>query len=185
MPPRGGGLDTVEYNQQHQTLTVGLCSPNNYTTFEISSFHVSCKSDKFTGENMTGIVLYEYDDKRDWYLNGIHCKTGYIILRLSKNISHIKDEPGAVHGACYKSVFNESLDKNKVVGGGFAYLNGKWKFNSWTFNTGSKYHNNEKEMNPLEQRCIEVAIVNWKKGLQNTYVKDIGLGQADTTCVLL
>mmetsp|Transcript_49999 Transcript_49999/g.44807 ORF Transcript_49999/g.44807 Transcript_49999/m.44807 type:complete len:251 (+) Transcript_49999:43-795(+) len=164
------GLADVSYNRNKQSITIGAYG--GYP-FDISTFHVSCRSDKFTGENMTGVVLYKYDNKQDWHLNGIHCKSGYIILKLSKNIAHIKNEPGKVHGACYKSVFGKSVDKNKVVGGGFGYVNGVWKFNSWTFNVGSKYHNGNKGMDPKEKQCIEAAAKNWTKGTQNTSIKDI------------
>jgi len=170
---RGGGLVGVQYDRNNQTITIGgLYGQIPY--FSISSFHVSCRSDQFTGANMTGIVLYKYDGKTDWKLNGIHCKSGYIVLKLSKNIEHIKGEPGKVHGACYKSVFGKSVDKNKVVGGGFGYVNGVWKFNSWTFNVGSKYHNGNKGMNPMEQQCIQLSVDNWAKSKkQNTTIKEI------------
>eukprot|EP01084_Bolivina_argentea_P296187 510075_1 len=140
---------------------------------EITSFHVSCQSDDIVEDkDMVGVVLYSYNGKTDWNLNDIHCKSGYIILKLSENIAHIKDEPGVVHGACYKSVFNQSLD-SKVVGGGFGYRNGKWKFNSFTFNTGDNYHDDNKSMHEVEIKCIKAAVGNWKNGIQNTKLQDI------------
>ena len=41
-----------------------------------------------------------------------------------------------------KYLVDQSMD-DKIVGEGFAYLNGQRKFNSWTFNTGTEYHKEE------------------------------------------
>eukprot|EP01083_Nonionella_stella_P137538 418479_1 len=165
-----GGLKNVKVDAKNQVITVG--GDQYGSTFKISSFHVSCRSDKYTGDPMVGIILYEYDGKRDWYLNGVHCKSGYIVLKLTKNIAHIKGEIGQVHGACYKWIFNESVN-NKVVGGGFAYHKGKWKFNSGVFNCEKKYHDNNVAMHDIEIKCIDAAVENWNKGIQNTFVKDV------------
>jgi len=167
-----GGLKNVKVD--HEQQVVNVASDGYGSTFSIPSFHVSCRSDKYTGEPMVGIILYQYDGRLDWHLNGIHCKSGYIVLKLSKNIAHIKGEVGQVHGACYKWTFNESVG-SKVVGGGFAYYQGKWKFNSGVFNAGDayKYHDGSSAMHDIEQKCIMAAVENWKKGTQNTYVKDI------------
>eukprot|EP01084_Bolivina_argentea_P300067 517296_1 len=139
---------------------------------KIKSFHVSCQSDKVKGQDMVGVVIYSYDNKIDWRLNNVHCRSGYIILKSSDNIKHIQCNQGQVHGKCYKSVFGQDID-DKVVGAGFAFFNGKWKFNSYTFNVATKYHDNKKSMHKIEQTCILAAIENWKKGMQNTNCKDI------------
>eukprot|EP01083_Nonionella_stella_P288208 980827_1 len=127
----------------------------------IHSFHVSCQSDQITGDNMAGVVLYSYDGEQDWYLNGVHCKSGYIVLKLSDSIKDIPSSHGMVHGSCYKSVFGQEID-DKVVGAGFAFFNNKWKFNSYTFNVATSYHDNRAAMHPLEQKFILAAIGNWK-----------------------
>eukprot|EP01084_Bolivina_argentea_P057690 105393_1 len=139
---------------------------------KITSFHVSCKSDKINGQDMAGVVLYSYDNKTDWRLNNVHCKSGYIIVKSFDNIKHIKSNQGQVHGKCYKFVFGQDID-DKVVGAGFAFFKGKWKFNSYTFNVATKYHDNKKSMHEMEQKCILAALGNWKKDIQNTYCTDV------------
>eukprot|EP01084_Bolivina_argentea_P057691 105395_1 len=139
---------------------------------KISSFHVSCKSDKINGQDMVGVILYSYDHKMDWRLNNVHCKSGYIIVKSFDNIKHIKSNQGQVHGKCYKFVFGQDID-DKVVGAGFAFFKGKWKFNSYTFNVATKYHDNKKSMHEMEQKCILAALGNWKKDIQNTYCTDV------------
>eukprot|EP01084_Bolivina_argentea_P086083 155602_1 len=157
----GGGLIYFRYDAHKDTFVVGR------DDIEISSFHVSCKSDRINGENMAGIVLYSRNDQNQWSLNGIRCKSGYIILKSVNNIKLIKSSQGQVHGKCYKSIFGCEIDET-VVGGGFAFVNGQWKFNSYSFNVASKYHDNKKAMNLLEQQCILVAMDNWRKGVQKT-----------------
>eukprot|EP01084_Bolivina_argentea_P320624 556330_1 len=162
---KGGGMKIFCYDEIKEAVVYGQ------KRFVLPSYHVSCQSDKITGENMAGVVLYSYDDKQDWRLNNVHCKSGYIILKLSKNIEQYKCS-GQVHGACYKSVFGKDIDK-KVVGGGFAFFNGKWKFRSYSLNIATIYHNSEKGMHKMEEQCVMAAIENWKKGIQNTKCKDI------------
>ena len=47
------------------------------------------------------------------------------------------------------NVINKYLGRrlidNKVVGGGFAFKNNEWKFNSWTFNVGTPWTVAKKE----------------------------------------
>jgi len=152
---------------------------NNYLTFtnaknesiNVSSFHVSCQSDQLKNidgnSNMYGAVLYMYDNQHDWYLNGIHCKSGYIII---KNTESLKD---ANHGGLYKHFFNETL--RKIVGGGFAIYKGTLKFNSSNFNSckDDGWHNEERAMSQYEKVAIQYALSNWMKGIQNTSIKDI------------
>ena len=41
---------------------------------KIKCFHVSCQSDRFDAQqNMLEFLLYFYDGKNDWCLNGVHC----------------------------------------------------------------------------------------------------------------
>eukprot|EP01084_Bolivina_argentea_P320623 556325_1 len=161
----------IQYDDLLKKIVIG--DDSYLTPIDIKSYHVSCQSDKINGDNMGGVVLYSYDNQNDWILNNIHCKSGYIILKLYDNIKDIQSNYGILHGACYKSVFKQEID-DKVVGGGFAFYNGKWKFNSGTFNyRATQYHDDQKAMHPLEQKCIEAAIENWKKGIQNTECKDI------------
>eukprot|EP01084_Bolivina_argentea_P285536 489682_1 len=122
---RGGGLGTGHYNCEDKCLE--FVNNDRSSEIKISSFHVSCKSDMIKRQNMVGIVLYEYDQKTEWTLNGVRCKSGYIVLKSTKNIQHIQSNKGIVHGKCYKSVFGEEA-ASTIVGGGFAFQNGRWKF---------------------------------------------------------
>ena len=47
---------------------------------EVPSYHILSSSDKCAGSDMLGIVLYEYDGKTEWELNGVKCKSGDIYL---------------------------------------------------------------------------------------------------------
>ena len=63
------------------------CLSNN-NRIKVTTLHVSCNSDPVKnydkGEDLAGIVLYSKDGKNDWYWNGIHCKTGYIIIKKNR-----------------------------------------------------------------------------------------------------
>ena len=80
-----------------------------------------------------------HDNKTDWYLNGVHCKTGYIIIKRISDLSNLKSNYGKIHGRVYKSVFN-CEPCSTIVGGGFGYQvkNKFWKWRSGTFNTKKK-----------------------------------------------
>lgn len=56
----------------------------------------------------------------DWWTNGVHCQSGYIILKRTKDIKNINCNIGIVHGKTYKSVFG--VDPcHHVIGSGFSY----------------------------------------------------------------
>ncbi len=131
----------------------------------VKSYHVSCKSYKpkewLGKENLGGIVLYSYGDKLTWEVNKVRCKTGYIIVKKIDDIKHLESKYGIVHGNVYKSVFKKELDKN-VIGSGFAFKDGRWKFNSFTFNAKrDTFHSKEKGMNELEEKYVSQALQNW------------------------
>ena len=122
-------------------------------SIKVYSFHISCKSDQFTGDDdMMGIILYQYNGQTQWELNGIRCRSGYIYLCKSSHLTVSKDnkssEYDSMHARCYKRLFGIDPDYSKIVGAGFAYNSKekehKWKYNSSTFNSPSKL----KEYNP-------------------------------------
>ena len=146
---------------------------NAINSYEIDSFHVSCGSDVKLTKNMIGIVLYLYDGKQVWNLNGKRCQSGYIVLRSADNINGIKidTESGfrsTMHQKCYKSIFGREIDNNKVVGGGFAIQNGKLKYNSFTFNVTTDFHDSQKAMSHQEMLCILKTITRWKQTKKQT-----------------
>ena len=213
------GLSTEKKPPRREAMFVNLSSKRNAKSIPkasflpVKSYHVSCQSDRIEPRSdsffslaywysffdyvhpaydMGGVVLYAYDDRTDWRLNGVHCKTGYIILKKSSNIEHIKSRIGAIHGKVYKSVFGRDPDE-RVIGAGFSYSykEGKWKFNSSSFNDSeSKYHTVSKKntyarevlekdkyeartMNSLEQKMVLEAIQHWfDTGEQNYYPKE-------------
>ena len=142
---------------------------------KVTSMHVSCKSDTFSyyscGPNLAGIVLYNDGYGRtDWYCNGIHCKSGYIILKNSDKSSFkgISGE-GQVHGAVYKSVFEQNIP-SKMVGGCFARYKNEWKYNGNTFNARNNgYTDGSHSMHSLEIDAVKTAVQNYiYYGKQNT-----------------
>ncbi|MEM7174246.1 MAG: hypothetical protein AAF380_03275, partial [Bacteroidota bacterium] len=185
-PPQKG---TLVFKSGSSTLKSQPNRKNLKPVHAFDTYHVSCKSympEKWEGkEDIGGIVLYSYDGKYDWYLNGIHCKSGYIVLKKSADIDHLYSEEGVIHGKVYKSLFNEELDTKKVLGGGFAYYKGVWKFNSWTLNSPSNddmYHDKYKCMNKDEEEIIKAALKKWiATGTQNYKVKEKVLLFCDTS----
>eukprot|EP00483_Globobulimina_turgida_P000144 UN00144 len=107
-------------------------------THKVTSYHVSCKSDKIKSwkgyEDLSGIVLYLKDGKTDWRCNDVHCKIGYIIIKKTSNLAYESSKWGIVHGKVYKSVFER--EPSNVVASGFSYdANTKtWKWRSGVFN---------------------------------------------------
>eukprot|EP01084_Bolivina_argentea_P107723 192582_1 len=161
-----GGIPPCKYDKALENITFDPWPFRQGNTVKIALFHVSCKSDKFSNENMAGIILYLYGGKQDWELNGIHCKSGHIFLKNTKNIQHIQGT-GMIYETCYKSLFGEDLDRRIVIGAGFAFTDGIWKFNSGRFNV------NHEATHQTEKDCILTAIENWKKGIPNTYIKEV------------
>eukprot|EP01084_Bolivina_argentea_P147960 258798_1 len=138
-------------------------------------YHVSCKSDIIpkqltSNTNMIGIILYKYDGKTDWFLNNVHCKTGYVIIKNAKSLDKIDTIRGTMHSKLYKLIFNEDLDDEKtlqkeIIGAGFAIQNGILKFNSYTFNANGKddYHNGKKVMHVYEAIGIHSILQKWQQ----------------------
>ena len=127
---------------------------------QLETLHVSCRSDQHNaGVDKAGLIVYSYDDKIDFYLNGIHCRSGYIIIKDTDNIKHISSTNASiVHGKLFKWLFNQEID-SKVVGAGFAYVNSEWKFNSYSMNTSDDgYHDKNKGMHPLEVEMVRNVI---------------------------
>lgn len=157
------------YKENSETLSSRVNKGKLKKMHAFNTYHVSCRSykpKKWEGdEGLAGIVLYAYKGKFEWELNGVRCRSGYIILKKSDNIESIDSNEGRVHGKVYKSVFNEELDRKKVLGGGFAYYQGVWKFNSWTFNCPNSeadfYHDEKKCMNTDEEEIIKSALQYW------------------------
>lgn len=151
----------------------------------IANYHVSCASYRpgsrsatavvHEHENFGGVVLYSYNGKTDWRLGGRHCKAGYIIVKRIEDLKKISSRKGQIHGKIYKSVFGIDPD-SKVLGSGFAYKEGVWKFNSLTFNAGSLgdyFHDGTKNMRGCESLLVREAVEQWfDTGKQNFKLDD-------------
>lgn len=84
---------------------------------------------------MVGMVIFKHSGKTDFYLNGHHIKSGYILIQKTSAIINDPCTLGQVHGKLYHSFFNETPQACTVVEGfGFAVQNKQWKFTSRTLN---------------------------------------------------
>ncbi len=170
--------------------------------YKVKSFHVSCRSDRpalWEGDkHLGGIILYSYNGKTDWYCGGVHCKSGYIVVREVEEIRSVCSEKGKSDGKVYRSLFGEDYDPSKVVGEGFSFdpkRDPKWKFNSGSFNApgGSKYHDRDKGMGERSERALKETLNHWiTTGKQTHDVSKYNLTlqpkkEADTSrgCVIL
>ena len=102
----------------------------------------------------------------DWILNRVHCKSGYIVVRDTNSckvahIIHFGNSQGQVHGAVYKSVFEEDVSNN-TIGEGFAVQGGKFKWNSGVFNSkDTAYHDGRRVASEHAERYVSKVLSQW------------------------
>jgi len=151
--------------------------PTNDSQMEVNNFHVASCSDKHTPkEDFVGIVVYSFDGKLEWTLNGSKYKCGYIVYKKTKNLRG----NGTLHSQCFVSAFGKTAvdfqnDGHSIIISGFSYEGSKSRgakgfvFGSSIFNEkdccyfcGDK--NNTRAMSSLEQTGIKQAIKNWDCG---------------------
>lgn len=162
---------------------VRVASGDGAKTVTTKTLHFSCKSETVQPgslHNYAGMVLWAYDGQSDWRINNVHCKSGYVYIRRTHGSGSIESEVskcGQVHGKLYKSLFQ--IDPSpSVVGTGFSYVNGVWKFNSYTFNTGGAWHDDRKGAGKREAKLLRAAIMAWMESgcsKQNHTVKDLAV----------
>jgi hypothetical protein len=148
---------------------------------KIETVHISCSSDSYdANEDMAGLIIYSFDNKQMFELNGHRCRTGYILIKATKNIAHVKSDQGIVHGSLFKWFFGIEPD-NRFVGAGFALHERTHKFNSGIFNaTDDDYHDDSKSMSEHEiyliKHTMKELFINdkWKQN-PNLSVKNIGV----------
>jgi len=133
----------------------------------VTTLHLSCSSDVYQqGHDYAGFVLYSHDGMTDWRLNGIHCKTGYIVVRdtNSCSVAHIilfGNSQGQVHGAVYKSVFGEEVSDD-TIGEGFAVRGGKFQWNSGVFNArNTVYHDGRRIASDQAKHSVAKVLAQW------------------------
>ena len=145
---------------------------SNRPSFPFNTIHISCKSDAYQGEdyNYAGVIIYAYGGKTEWVTqNGTRCKGGYLVIKDTARgeVNKFEREPGAVHGAVYRSVFGEKYSE-AVIGEGFAVMKGKFKINSGVFNSAKDgYHDEKRSMDDNTHRCIEKVVNYWKEARQD------------------
>jgi hypothetical protein len=158
--PHTRGLASVNpvIGPRGYTLEIKSLKNPKRPIIKIETIHISCSSDLYhPSKDMAGLIVYSYDDQLNFHLNGHHCQTGYILIKETANIDHVKSNQGLVHGKLFKWFFGIEPDQ-RFIGGGFAFQNGKLKFNSMTFNArNDDYHDTTKAMHQHEIDLIRYA----------------------------
>eukprot|EP00408_Alexandrium_pacificum_P015071 CAMPEP_0171217034 /NCGR_PEP_ID=MMETSP0790-20130122/32482_1 /TAXON_ID=2925 /ORGANISM="Alexandrium catenella, Strain OF101" /LENGTH=193 /DNA_ID=CAMNT_0011682821 /DNA_START=163 /DNA_END=744 /DNA_ORIENTATION=- len=131
----------------------------------IKSLHLSCSSDKFTGKDMAGMVLWAYKGSQHWNLNGRHYQSGYVYIKDMVNIQSLQTAQGQVHGKLYRSLFGCDPD-GSVTATGFAYKAGVWRWNSGTFNANAAdgYHYDDDSAASAEEMKLIKKVVELQPG---------------------
>ena len=148
-----------------------ITSCNSGQSLNIHTVTLSQKSDAFLGSSYSyaGFIIYQYHGRSNWITqNGTRCECGYLAIQRtdSEKIKRLQSgTPGVVHGAVYKSVFGEDIDRSKVIGEGFSIQNGSFKVNSGVFNNpaSSEYHDSRKQMSEITMCCIGKVVRSWKQ----------------------
>ena len=158
---------------------IEIASKDYIKTLKCSSFHFSCACDIFCKEfNYAGAVFWGTEKgESNWTLNNRKCRSGYIIIKKVSSLTSYPSKEGLIHGSLFKSVFGSepSQANPKLIGSGFAFKNGAWVFNSYTFNTGTSFHDNSKTCNE-EKIIINNAVDAWVRGncrKQNFSVREL------------
>lgn len=156
--------------EENESLVV-FSKSGRLKIFIAYTIHISCQSDPYRGSRYKygGIILYGQNGQDDWRTaNGTHCKSGYIVIMRTDTTefaelqSNWSKEPGKVHGIIYRKAFGESCKDVKVVGEGFAIMNGEFKTISGAFNpVDDGYHDSSWEMNPKSTHCVKKVVEWW------------------------
>ena len=165
--------DGTTITTHDKTITITSFKPG-YPDLSFSKIRLSCESDPYTsGKNYAGFILYGWKDKKgrmltDWRLNGKHCKSGYLVIQSTDSPRVKKHQragaPGVVHGAVYWNVFGSGSKVKQAVGEGFSLLDGRYEWNSYTFNTGSNgYHDYMPDISSLAEKCVRNILDDWKE----------------------
>ena len=78
---------------------------------KIETVHISCSSDSYdANEDMAGLIVYSFDNQQKFEPNGHRCRTGYILIKATKNIAQVQSSEGIVHGSLFKWFFGIELE---------------------------------------------------------------------------
>lgn len=184
LPDAGMKMAEVEERVEYGGKALIFVNPKDETDkISVATMHVSCRSHKIPldlkGVSMSGMAIYRYDGKLKWELNGMRCRSGYIVLRSSKSWPKPSSESGvsSYHSQLFKKVFDVDLSTSpvEIIGAGFSIIKGEYRYRSHTFNTrGDGWHDTEKECHKLEKKFIQAALDNWRfKGEQNVSAAEV------------
>ncbi|GAX80517.1 hypothetical protein CEUSTIGMA_g7955.t1 [Chlamydomonas eustigma] len=124
----------------------------------IRTLNVSCQCDRLdTTKNMVGMIVYSHQGLNEWYLNGIHAKSGYIVVKETDKLYELQRTEGgggSLHSLLYKLVFGQAPGPGDMASG-FSIQKGNWVFNSGTLNVDYE----SREMPVSEQKLIKTAIL--------------------------
>jgi hypothetical protein len=68
-----------------------------------------------------------------------------------------------VHGSAFKHIFGEDIPAG-LVGEGFSITDGQLVDRSFTFNTGTPYHDDQNKIHPVTKQLLEGFVCRWKAG---------------------
>lgn len=149
---------------------------NWYSKISVTTVHLSCSSHVYQPDHdYAGFILYAHKGKTDWTLNGVHCKSGYIVVQDSNSEDvkrYIGKAEGQIHGPVYMNVFGE--DVGDTIGEAFSLKDGSFVRHSGTFNNrtyeksedhkASKYHDDDRSTISEEGvKCLKEVIKEWKR----------------------
>lgn len=146
----------------------------SYPDITFKTIRLSCESHVFRAKESryAGFILYAWTDdeggvRDEWWLNGKHCKSAYLVIQDTESPDvkrYVGRAPGQVHGAVYWNVFGEGADVKRAVGEGFAFVDGKCKWNSYTFNANDDaYHDGKRGISDLAKKCLNKIINDWRQ----------------------
>jgi len=146
----------------------------NDSQIVMNNFHVASCSDKHTPkDDFIGIVVYSFDGKLEWTLNGCKYKSGYIVYKKIKNLRR----NGTLHSQCFASAFGKTdveyqNDGHSIIVSEFSYRGSKSRgpkgfifdlniFNEKDCSYYCEHKNNSRVMSALEHTGVKQAIENW------------------------
>eukprot|EP00117_Sycon_ciliatum_P033325 scpid87742/ scgid5540/ len=155
-----------------------LSAKDPFVQLDTKTLHVSCRSDRLqlTGScNAVGMVLWSYNELKEWSVSGVRCKSGYVyVKRLSAiTLEEHQDERDQVHGRLYASLFRGDFG-SVVTATGFDLYQGAWTWFSGRLDISSGKWVDRREASQLEQDLILLSYRTWiNGGPQNNAIADL------------
>eukprot|EP00117_Sycon_ciliatum_P010534 scpid88887/ scgid5540/ len=175
-PAAGRTLHSVAQSTDCEGTADVLTEP--FVQLDTKTLHVSCRSDRLqlTGScNAVGMVLWSYNELKEWSVSGVRCKSGYVyVKRLSAiTLEEHQDERDQVHGRLYASLFRGDFG-SVVTATGFDLYQGAWTWFSGRLDISSGKWVDRREASQLEQDLILLSYRTWiNGGPQNNAIADL------------